>query len=269
MINLVTVIFRDNLPQLTCLIICLTLFAITPLEAATNPKSLPADQRIGEIVYENDQVFQIHTGQGIATHIILDPAEKIISSAAGAPADCHQQGSNWCVVARVGANEVFIQPRNAAAARNNLQLTTNLRRYSFEFLNTPHATSSPWFRVTFRYPPDSAAAQQQQQPSTPPALAAQVQASRPPAAAGATREPPSSGLTITLVKALELHVPTDYTVLPHPEIDLDRTVLLNQSNEWSTALASALSSIGADMTIDVNSKIIRLTPKKSISFLSD
>lgn len=122
--------------------------------AALNPRALPSDSRIGEINYEQDQVFQIRTAQGIATHIILDPREKIISSAAGTPADCNRQGSDWCIVALVGANELFVQPRHAGPTSNNLQLTTNLRRYSFEFLGSSAQRTSPWYRVTFRYTPD-------------------------------------------------------------------------------------------------------------------
>jgi len=89
-------------------------------------------------------------GQGVATHIVLAPDEKILVSAAGSPADCRQEGSTWCVAATVGANEFFVQPRQPGALRNNLQLATNLRRYSFDFVQ--EANRPPFYRVTFRYP---------------------------------------------------------------------------------------------------------------------
>jgi type IV secretory pathway VirB9-like protein len=113
---------------------------------------MPQDARMGELLYDADQVFHIQTAKGTATHIILGPEEKIVSSAAGIPSDCSRQGSEWCFVAQVGANELFVQPRTAAPTRNNLQLTTNLRRYSFEFVQLPgQADKAGWFRVTFRY----------------------------------------------------------------------------------------------------------------------
>lgn len=120
------------------------------MQAAEVPRSLPADPRIGELAYDASQVFLITVGQGVATHIVLAPDEKILVSAAGAPADCRQEGTAWCIAATVGANEFFVQPRQAAALRNNLQLATNLRRYSFDFVQ--EANRPPFYRVTFRYP---------------------------------------------------------------------------------------------------------------------
>lgn len=151
---MIAVIFRDNLPSFIFCVMLLISAGLNQALAAVDPKPLPADTRMGELIYDADQIFRIHSALGIATHIILAPGEKIVSSAAGQPADCRLKESDWCIVALVGTDELYIQPRLAGPARNNLQLTTNLRRYSFEFIHAPRAGEAApfWFRVTFRYP---------------------------------------------------------------------------------------------------------------------
>lgn len=131
------------------------LLLYSPLSlAAIKPQALPSDVRLGEFIYDVDQIFLVQTAKDIATHIILAPDEKIISSALGVPADCRVALSEWCVVAHVGASELFVQPRTAKPARNNMQLTTNLRRYSFEFVQSATIDKDvPLYRVTFRYAP--------------------------------------------------------------------------------------------------------------------
>lgn len=122
--------------------------------AAEIPKSTGADPRIGELAYDRNDIFQIRVGMGIATQIVLADGERIVASAPGSPADC-RDGVDWCIVAKSGSNELFVQPRTGAALRNNLQLTTSLRRYSFEFLqSSSQSAAGPWYRVTFRYAPD-------------------------------------------------------------------------------------------------------------------
>jgi type IV secretory pathway VirB9-like protein len=105
------------------------------------------------LIYDRDQIFLIQVAKGTATHIILGPDEKIVLSASGNAADCGREGTDWCVVANTGANEVFVQPRTTAPAHNNLELTTNLRRYSFDFVQAARTAAAPppWYRVSFRY----------------------------------------------------------------------------------------------------------------------
>lgn len=121
------------------------------VNAAETPKPFPTDSRLGELNYDRNQVFQIRVAKGIATHIILGPDEKIVRSAPGMPADCRQESSDWCIVANTGANEIFVQPRTASATTNNLELTTDLRRYSFDFVQATQRAGDAWYRVTFRY----------------------------------------------------------------------------------------------------------------------
>lgn len=122
--------------------------------AAEIPKSTGADARIGELAYDRNDIFEVRVRMGIATHIVLGEGERIVASAPGIPADC-RDGADWCIVAKSGSNELFVQPRTMAAQRNNLQLTTSLRRYSFDFVQSAaQAGPGPWYRVTFRYTPD-------------------------------------------------------------------------------------------------------------------
>lgn len=194
------------------------------------------------------------------------------------PADCNRQGSDWCIVALVGSNELFIQPRNPATASNNLQLTTNLRRYSFEFLNARGVQTTPWFRVTFRYLPERAPEARSagtQQCSGACTMETPGSGSQPaPGAAfgnspGALYERQAGTVSVTLLKALESHVPADYIVLPDAKMDLDRSISFDRAHDWSIALPAALDDIDIDMSLDPKQKIIRLTPKQSPFLLSD
>lgn len=232
---MIAVIFRDNLPSFIFCVMLLISAGLNQALAAVDPKPLPADTRMGELIYDADQIFRIHSALGIATHIILAPGEKIVSSAAGQPADCRLQESAWCIVALVGTDELYIQPRLAGPARNNLQLTTNLRRYSFEFIHAPRAGEAApfWFRVTFRYPGQRLAA---------------------------TATPTSKLVTLTMAEALQFHVPADYTVFPHQDIDLEHAVVFDRSLSWSSALPDSLRALGIDMTLDARTRRIQLLP---------
>ena len=251
MINVVSVNSQNNWSRLTCIILLIAASSTNPVAAEIYPKALAADSRMGELAYDPEQVFSIETKRGIATHIILDPKERIISSAAGSVADCQRQETDWCIVAQVGANELYVQPRTVNARRNNLQLTTSLRRYTFEFVQSTDSDSkrTPWFRVTFRHVP-----------TNPPASAPHQAAPRTEVA---TEVPPprnAPGASLPLAAALRLHVPSNYKVYPHPDIDLDRPVAFDRSRDWSSELSTVLVAMGIGVNLDEKEKIIRLTP---------
>lgn len=136
--------------------------------AVVDPKPLPGDARLGELIYDRDQVFQIQVAKGTATIIVLGPDERIVASAAGSPADCNRPDAEWCIVANTGTQELYVQPRTLLPTRNNLQLSTTLRRYSFEFFQTKSAHANPpWYRVSFRY--EAPGAVRPASPDAPPA----------------------------------------------------------------------------------------------------
>lgn len=100
-------------------------------------------------------------------------------------------------------------------------------------------------------------------------MTAELSAVRSTEELSALQERYSRAVSITVAKVLELHVPAGYTVFPHSEIDLGRTIFFDKSRNWSTALPNALSSIGVEMTLDAKNKSIRLAPKKSMPLVSD
>lgn len=112
-----------------------------------------ADGRLAELAYDKNQVFQIKVKRNIATRIVLEPGEHIISSATGFPSDCKKEDADWCVVAKVGDDTLFVKPKNRAQGTNNLELTTDKRIYSLELVTVKDATGElANYRVDFRYP---------------------------------------------------------------------------------------------------------------------
>lgn len=255
--NVVAVIFGDNLRYVVySLAIPILLSAAFPLHAAVKPVPSNNDARLGKLAYDGDQIFLIQTGQGVATHIILAPDERIIASAAGMPADCHRPSGDWCIVANAGASEIFVQPRNAIPSKNNLQLTTNLRRYSFDFVQSAATTAeTPWYRVTFIYGQMQAAAWVP--PNTPTRESRSLPA-RVPDGANAEDALQSSTVRISVAKALESYAPAEYTVYPQPEVDLSRPILFDRSRNWRDALSDALRVTDIGMAIDADGKKILL-----------
>jgi type IV secretion system protein VirB9 len=124
------------------------------LLAAEVPNPLAADSRLREVVYNANQVFQITVRKGVATHIVLDRNEKITKAAPGFGSDCEKAESTWCIVADVGDNSIHVKPKSTASEPNNLELTTDKRLYSFDFVlaKSKVRDSDSMFRVTFKYP---------------------------------------------------------------------------------------------------------------------
>lgn len=112
------------------------------------------DKRLREVMYSPDQVYQINIVLGVGTRIILAKDEKITSAAPGFGADCKEEGMDWCIVADVGANEIYVKAKSRAMGANNLEVTTDKRVYSFDFVlgKDFKRDLDGMFRVTFKYP---------------------------------------------------------------------------------------------------------------------
>lgn len=133
--------------------------------AAEIPEPGAADARIRYVTYKKDDVTVVKTRRGAVTRIILEDNEQITVAGTGFPSDCAKAELEWCVVATVGTNQIWIKPKDGAT-HNNLELKTNKRDYSFEFRVLADAeqgrgkkpptsevlTAEPMFRVIFRYP---------------------------------------------------------------------------------------------------------------------
>ncbi|CAE6806505.1 Type IV secretion system protein virB9 [Paraburkholderia aspalathi] len=106
------------------------------------------DSRVRQVVYEPDDVVRIQAQRGIATHIALDPHERILVVAPG-------DRDGWQVVANKGDHDVYLKPQ-LAAHDSNLEIRTDRRSYSFDLVVLPlkakFGNYDVMYRVTFTYP---------------------------------------------------------------------------------------------------------------------
>jgi type IV secretion system protein VirB9 len=91
---------------------------------------------------------------------MLERDEKIEIPVVGLSSDCKSENDEWCISAIVGSNQIFVRPRDNAS-RNNMELHTNKRDYSFAFQVVDDSKGSrgkradsdvAFFRVVFDYP---------------------------------------------------------------------------------------------------------------------
>lgn len=130
-------------------ILFLSLIAVSALSAPVDaePVPYPVDSRIRMIDYVPDRVITVPVSTGVVTRVVLERGEKIIAAATGVPSKCDRDEHQWCVVADADANEVWIKPK-AGAKRNNLELKTDRRDYSFDLVVGTTTT----YRVALHYP---------------------------------------------------------------------------------------------------------------------
>jgi type IV secretion system protein VirB9 len=108
-------------------------------------------------MYSADEVYKINIILGVGTRILLGKDEKIMAAAPGFGADCKDESLDWCIVSNVGANEIYVKAKSKATDANNLEVTTDKRVYSFDFvLNKDFKRDvDGMFRVTFKYPEEA------------------------------------------------------------------------------------------------------------------
>lgn len=145
-------------------------------DAAEVPEPGDGDQRVRYVTYHRDEVTRVTVRRGVVTRIVLGDDERIVIAGSGFLADCAKPETEWCIRADVGTNQVWIKPKEHAT-HNNLEIRTDKRDYSLEFIvagdhrigrkpNTEqrlHGKDEPMYRVIFRHP---------QIPSNPAALTA-------------------------------------------------------------------------------------------------
>lgn len=134
--------------------------ALGTASAAVVPTASANDPRIRIVPYEHNNVTVVNVERGVVTRIVLDQDERIVLPAVGLSSDCQREADEWCISAVVGTNQIVVRPRDNAI-RNNLELTTNKRDYSFDFkvINQVDGLTgkkgkreTAFFRVIFDYP---------------------------------------------------------------------------------------------------------------------
>lgn len=119
------------------------LFAVaTPAIGLDVPMKSEFDQRIRYAVYNSDDVVQLDTVIGIATHIVLEEGERYATHALG-------DAKAWDVA--VAGNHVFIKP-TADHAQTNLTLVTDRRTYYFKLRYSRTRRAHAVYGLSFRYP---------------------------------------------------------------------------------------------------------------------
>ena len=93
-----------------------------------------ADPRLREIFYDPQSVVTVFVKRGVVTDIVLDTNEAITDVASGLGADCAKPDSSWCVAAQPGGRHLFVKPKSAAGAPNNIAVVTDQRTHSFRFV---------------------------------------------------------------------------------------------------------------------------------------
>lgn len=136
------------------------LAAFSLAHGAGVPEASPNDPRIRVIPYKANDVTVIRVQRGTVTRIMLERDEKIEIPVVGLSSDCKSDNDEWCISAIVGSNQIFVRPRDNAS-RNNMELHTNKRDYSFAFQVVDDSKVSrgkradsdvAFFRVVFDYP---------------------------------------------------------------------------------------------------------------------
>src|SRR4029450_2497618 len=103
----------------------------------TLPASAQAsDPRLKEVWYDPLIVVNVPVKRGVVTDIVLDIGEPTPAVAAGLGGDCSKTDASWCIAAQPGGRHIFVKPKSAASAPNNLAGVTDKRSHSLPLAGT-------------------------------------------------------------------------------------------------------------------------------------
>jgi type IV secretion system protein VirB9 len=144
---------------LTAVAVLSAVGSVHAADAPTTVTTVTNDPRIRVVAYKPNEVTVVRVQRGVVTRIILEADEKIEVPVVGLSSDCTRDADEWCISAILGANQIFVRPRDAAR-RNNMELRTNKRDYSFVFDVANEAglygkrvnSEQAFFRILFDYP---------------------------------------------------------------------------------------------------------------------
>lgn len=126
--------------------------------ASATATAAEQDSRLRTVVFDEGRVVPVNVQEGFAVQIVLAGNEQIEAAGTGADSHCDDAAAKWCVVARRGEHDVYINV-HPGATRTNLFVQTDRRNYSFDLNVIP--ASGPGhtryvYRVKFTYPDDIA-----------------------------------------------------------------------------------------------------------------
>lgn len=132
---------------LVCAFIAVALILLSPAHAAKTPRSLAADDRVKQVPYDPNQVYEIVGTFGYQTSVEFASDEKVKVVSLG-------DTIAWQTVPY--QNRLFLKPVEANAA-TNLTVITDKRTYYF-MLTSARKQTGMTFLVRFVYPGTSVAA---------------------------------------------------------------------------------------------------------------
>jgi type IV secretion system protein VirB9 len=130
----------------------IALMLITTVAVAQAP-----DPRLRELTYNSQTVVTVPVRRGVVTLLVLDADEAITEVGSGLGGDCSKPDAAWCIAAQPGGRHVFVKPKSAASAPNNLAVVTDRRTHSFRFMVLADGDPTPaLFRLNVKAPPPRA-----------------------------------------------------------------------------------------------------------------
>jgi type IV secretion system protein VirB9 len=127
--------------------------AVLAALATTTACAQAVDPRLREVTYDARAVVTVPVKRGVVTHVVLGTDESITEIGAGLGGDCAKADAVWCIAAQSGGRHLFVKPKSAASAPNNLAVVTDRRTHSFRFVVLGDADARPpVYRLVVRSP---------------------------------------------------------------------------------------------------------------------
>lgn len=141
------------------------------LAAATAGAATAGDPRLREASYDPHGVVTVPVKRGVVTLVVLGADEAISEVGAGLGSDCTKPEAAWCVAAQPGGRTLFVKPKSAAGAANNLAVVTDRRIHNLRFVILADGDATqPIYRLVITPPSAPAAARVVRQPPVAPPL---------------------------------------------------------------------------------------------------
>ena len=111
------------------------------------------DPCLREVVYDPHAIITVPVRRGVVTHLVLGADEAIAELGSGLGADCSKPEAAWCIAAQSGGRNIFVKPKSAAGAPNNLAVVTDRRTHAFRLVVLPDGDTKPAvYRLVVRAP---------------------------------------------------------------------------------------------------------------------
>lgn len=132
-------------------------FYVALATAWTTP-AFAYDSRLETIAFDDAEVVPVYVQEGFAVQLSLSKNEHIEAAGTGIDSHCEDATALWCVVARTGDHDVYVN-MHAGAVTTNLFVKTDQRNYSFDLIPLANGLSAHrrrTYRIQFRYPDEIA-----------------------------------------------------------------------------------------------------------------